>query len=525
MVERSAVNRLVGGSNPSPGAITRPRRPGVGGASPRPGPLPRPGRRATAAALALLALPATLLPLAGCASYSPKPLTPEAVEAALAPPDLADLDAVRLRARLADPGALPPVPFDPSDGLSSDEAAILAVLANPDLRAARARRGVARAQLLAAGILPNPELSAAFEEPVGGSAEHTVAGWALGLDWDLAAVLSRGAKVDAARAHGREVELDVAWKEWQVAEGARLHLVRLAIAERRLAEAGRARTLRADALGATRRAVALGVRTAADLADARDALGQARAALLEARSERDAERVELDRALGLPAGRRVPIEGGAREPIAGLLAARPPADGELAAGLADRRLDLVALRAGYESQEARLRAAVRSRFPAIRIGLEAARDPEDIETAGAGVTIGLPLFDRGQGRIAVERATREQLFDEYAARLAEARSELARIDAQLAPLRREIAAATAALGPLERRAQAERRAAERGTGDRFAYARAAAALSAKRLERLALERRLADLTVALEIASGRELLGSGGGAGGPTAAESAETTP
>ncbi len=440
-------------------------------------------------------------------------MTSEAVEAALAPPDLADPGALRLRLPATDRAALPSVPFDVSDGLSADEAAILAVLANPRLRAERDRRGVASAQLLAAGILPNPELSASFEAPVGGETAGTVPGWALGLGWDLSALLTRGARIEAARDHGRQVELDVAWNEWQVAEAARLHLVRLALAERRVAEAGRARQLRADTLRAARRAVDLGVATSADLAAASDALDRARAAFLEARSERDAERVELDGALGLPAERRVAIEGGARAPIAGLLAAPVPPATELAAGLETRRLDLVALRAGYESQEARLRAAVRSRFPAIRIGLEAARDPENVDTAGAGVTIGLPIFDRGQGRIAVERASRKQLFDEYAARLFEGRSEVARIESELGTLRREIAAAGASLGSLERRAEAERRAADLGSGDLFAADRAAAAVSARRLERLALERRLADLTLALELASGRELLG--GAAHGP----------
>jgi len=462
---------------------------------------------------ATVAVLAVLLPLAGCAgtSRSPaRPLTPEAVEAALAPPDLAAVDAVHLRARLADPGALPPVPFDPSDGLSSDEAAILAVLANPDLRAERDRRGVAEAQLLAAGILPNPELSASFEAPVGGDTESTVPGWALGLGWDLAAVVSRGARVDAARAHGRQVELDLAWAEWQVAEGARLHLVRLAIAERRLAVAGRALALRTRALRATERGVELGVRTAGDLAAAHATLDQARTTLFEARSERDTERLELDRALGLPAGSDVGIEGGPREPVARLLAARVPSAAELAPGLEERRLDLVALRAGYESQEARVRAAVRSRFPPIRIGLEATRDPENVVTAGAGVTIGLPIFDRGQGRIAVERATRDQLFDEYAARLVGARADVARISGELPTVRRELGAAGAALGRLQRRAETARRAADRGTGDLFAYDRAMAAVSSKRLERLALERRLANLMVALELASGRELLGAGG---------------
>ena len=62
-------------------------------------------------------------------------------------------------------------------------------------------------------------------------------------------------------------------------------------------------------------------------------------------------------------------------------------------------------------------------------------------TTGFGVTIDLPLFDRNQGAIAVEDATRTKLFDEYVARLFEARGEIARIVADMNSLRRQIEAA------------------------------------------------------------------------------------
>jgi outer membrane protein TolC len=44
--------------------------------------------------------------------------------------------------------------------LSLDEVAILAVRNNPDLKAKRQRASIARAQLYAAGSIPDPQLSA-----------------------------------------------------------------------------------------------------------------------------------------------------------------------------------------------------------------------------------------------------------------------------------------------------------------------------------------------------------------------------
>ena len=59
-----------------------------------------------------------------------------------------------------------------------------------------------------------------------------------------------------------------------------------------------------------------------------------------------------------------------------------------------------------------MRAAVLAQFPRVNIGFSQLRDTTNVVTSGFGVTIDLPVFDRNQGHIAIERATRKQLFDE-----------------------------------------------------------------------------------------------------------------
>jgi outer membrane protein TolC len=480
--------------------------------SPRVPTLPPPTVRSLLTSL-LLTSGCALLLTSACAGPPPEPLSGAAVEAALAPPGL---EAVRVRAPLVEHPLLPSVAFDERDGLSADEAAILAVLANPTLRAVRDRRGIAAAELLRAGILPNPELSASVGWPVGSGTDETVTGFDLGLDWNLSALVARGARLDAAREHARAVDLDVAWQEWQVAEGAKLHLQRLALAERRRETGRRAVRSARQTLRATRRAVELGVGTGPAVDAARASLETARSRLAGVDAARQVERIALDRALGLPADR--PLAGGVEagpgfEPSpepggARLHALRTwplPPVAELLDGLSERRLDLAALRAGYASQDATLRAAVRSRFPKIGVGLAAGRDPEGIETAGGGVTIELPLFDRNQGEIAVARATRQELFDEYAARLADARAEVVRIVAEIEGARRRLDLADRGESARARRLRRARRAADEGSGDRFAVGRAESDLLAARQARLDLEQRLGDLAVALEIATGRVL--------------------
>ena len=86
---------------------------------------------------------------------------------------------------------LQPVRLAPEERLSPDAAGVLAVLLNPSLQAVRDQRALADAQVLQAGLLPDPELSYDLERPVGGDTAGTVNGFGLGLSWDAASPSSR----------------------------------------------------------------------------------------------------------------------------------------------------------------------------------------------------------------------------------------------------------------------------------------------------------------------------------------------
>jgi len=106
------------------------------------------------------------------------------------------------------------------------------------------------------------------------------------------------------------------------------------------------------------------------------------------------------------------------------LAPLPPFDRTAAessiAAMGECRPDLAALRFGYAAQEARLRGAILSQFAPLSIGVDASRDSSKVLNIGPSVALDIPLFDRQQGKIAIATATRQQLHDEYAARLDEA---------------------------------------------------------------------------------------------------------
>src|SRR6266536_2663595 len=147
-----------------------------------------------------------------CATYEPMPLDQTTVAARLATPNM---EAIQVQAKEIQHPVLKPIEFDIRNGLSPDEAAILAVIANPKLRATRDQR-----------------------------------------------------KLAAARADAVSVDLDVAWQEWQAAQAAKLHVYHLAFFDQQLAVTRQEEEGLKENLDRVKRAAELGYMTRIDLAAA-----------------------------------------------------------------------------------------------------------------------------------------------------------------------------------------------------------------------------------------------------------------
>jgi cobalt-zinc-cadmium efflux system outer membrane protein len=444
--------------------------------------------------------------VAGCSTYQSRPIDSAAVNQALAPPRIESVKVAA--ARLRHPLIRPEI-IDGTGGFTPDEIAVMAVIISPELRALRDQRGVADAQAVQAGILPNPQLAYAYDQPHGNADPTLVPGKSLGLSWDLSALLTHGAQVASAQAQATSVDLSVAWQEWQAAQAARLSAFRILSLRERLPLAGAVEEALRDSLSLTQRAVAAGDKTLLDLSAATASWNEAENTRLELEQQLTEENAALALALGFPAGDTVPLKPAAAFPELPASAAESAA---LLAGLEERRLDLVALRYGYESEEANLRAAVWAQFPKIGLNVNRARDTTPVKTRGYGVTVDLPLFDRNQGQIGIARATRQQLFDEYVARVAEARSQVGQILAQLTVVQRQLRAVDDSLPELERMNQAYARALTARNADLFAARDAQGSLATRQIERSQLRQQALELSVALEIATGRALLNRGGAA-------------
>jgi cobalt-zinc-cadmium efflux system outer membrane protein len=433
--------------------------------------------------------------ISGCQRYEAKPLDKAAVESALAvPPE----QALCVQAQSLKHPIIPPIVLNLGDGLSPDEASVLAVLNNPSLRAVRDRRDIAAGELIQAGLLPNPQLGLVSERVTGGNTANTVSAYSHGINWDVMELLSHSALLSAAKKHKESVYLDVAWQEWQIAEAAKAAVYDLLSLRSQLAIATDSDRKMEKNLDVVQAAMKKGLVTELDVSAAETASHQAHSTVLALQRSVFEQKLALNQIIGVSADANVILQ----EDIALPSSIKAPSTDELLKDLEKRRLDLVALHFGYDSQQENLRAAILNQFPRVNIGLTRARDTGNVVTTGFEISIDLPIFDLNQGQIAIERATRQQLFDEYVNRIFETRTDVAKLSANIPMIINQIETAQAAVTSGRKLVETYRKATEKGQADVLSYYNAWSDLNNRQIEIIRLRQQLVDSRIALELATG-----------------------
>ena len=445
-----------------------------------------PSRTRSARLVAGVALAATL---AGCATYRAAPLADGG--AVLAEPIQAEL--AKLAAALDHP-RLKPLAIDFSRPLTPDELAVIAVVSNPDLKAARTKAQLAEAQVFSAGLLPDPQVNLTYDKLLSGPDSFDAVGGA--LVYELNALRTRGVTLAGERASQRQVRYDLAWQEWQTAGQAKLLAARIGALQAIMALDERSRDATQSILDKVLKAAARGDVKADEVESRRIAAADAADKARQAERDLSAARLDLNKLLGLTP----------QTPLLIASPAQPSTDGFDAAALfaqaQAQRLDLAALRAGYDSQEAGVRKAVMDQFPSLQLTVTRARDTSDNQTIGPAVNFTLPLWNRGRGGIAVAEATRAQLHAEYAARLFATRADIAALVDQLRLELRQRDEVARQAGPLRQVALATEDAARRGDLPQASADTARQALTDKELAVATLDQTMAEQRVTLELAVG-----------------------
>jgi len=346
-------------------------------------------------------------------SYRSEPLEERAL--------LRELQEIRLDAVRADAsshvGATGP--------LSADEAVAVALFLNPELRATRKERGVAEGELVSAGLLSNPTISASWLHIQDFTTDFASGLIDLGVSW----VPPRPGEIDAkktlARARIGEVEAEVSAAEWRLAADVRkAHLgVLIAAQQLRLAQGllelqQRVRQFIRDKRG-------LGDATDLDLSFAEVEYASALQGQALAVGDLERARQELNTLLGLPPLAEVELDPGGEPPEPDLARLEPRRLEEL---MLAHRPEIAAARSAYEQAEQRLCLACLASWPWFGVGAQYERDAGEgsssINKFGGGIDLDLPILSYNQGEIATLEAERARLREEFRSRVHRGQAEV-----------------------------------------------------------------------------------------------------
>lgn len=350
--------------------------------------------------------------LAGCQSYSPRPLDLQAYRLELESRTASEDSVARFAGRLANLEGGVPSRFDASDGISASEAEVLALFFNAELRMAR---------LGAAEALALLETSGLWEDPVFGFDGAEIFSpegpfeFGLMLEWTIPISGRLGVERDLASA-AYEAELRrVVEAEWSIR-------MRVREAWARWSEAILRQDLLGDFVADTERVVELTDRLeeAGEITrvEARLIRGQLASARLEASGaalaveEAESELYELiglwpDASIKLLPGLSVAARSEQEEDIDRLINSNP---------------SLAVSRAEYQAAEESLRLEIRKQYPDLTIG--AGYGNEDDDRLLLGLSIPIPALNGNRAGIAAAEASRDQarlsaeaLFERLARRL------------------------------------------------------------------------------------------------------------
>lgn len=334
-----------------------------------------------AAAVLFVALPAA------CATYEPLPLA----------------DKPALATSL-------PSTVDTTKPLTLVDITRLTLELNPDLRNARNNKDIAQAQIVQAGVLPNPQFNGAYGFLLGGPALFDTFGQA--LSQDIKALIVQGAARSSAEKEAQKVDADLLWQEWQTITKARLLYVDLISMQKQRDVLEQSQRLFVDRYNKSHAAMLRGDVDLTVEAPDLTALSDMNKQLADLNRQLQTKWQELDALLDL--------EPTVRFQLSTDIAVDTVDENKVLAALTDlpkTRPDLLALRHGYQSQEEKLYGAVLGQFPALIFGGNYGADTSHVYSGGPTVTLDLPIFNRNQGNIAIEQATRQKLNDEYQTRL------------------------------------------------------------------------------------------------------------
>jgi len=342
---------------------------------------------------------ASLLLLAGCVHYAPKPVAPAQTLNSL---ETRTLTAGGLRAFI-ETNAPELAKEWPRQSWALAELTLVAFYYHPSLDVARAQAGVAEADIITAGGRPNPTVGVTPEYNFNPSAGATP--WIATIQFDVPIETAgkRGLRISRAERLSEAARLRLGTVAWGVRSGVRSALLDLGYARQQAALLERQLAAQERVLSALEAKLAGGAANANDLAPTRIALARTRSDMASAGVAAEEARARLATALGVPL-QLLPPTSALRPEMA--------SDASVTSEAARRRAltsraDLLAALAEYAAAESALKLEIHKTYPDIHLGTGYQFDQGENKWA-LGLNVELPVLNRNQGPIAEAKAKRHE---------------------------------------------------------------------------------------------------------------------
>jgi cobalt-zinc-cadmium efflux system outer membrane protein len=339
--------------------------------------------------------------LTGCASYSPRPLSPQALANAYEARTFSDPGLEHyLAAHLPDAGlAESPRTWD------LNKLTLAALYFHPDLAMARAQQHATEAGVQVSRQRPNPSLG--FTPAYNTDAIAGMSPWILGsiLNVPIETAGRRGYREAHASDQLDEARFHLAEVAWQVRSQVRSRMLDYDAALREAAIVQRTLALHEKRLQAVQRRLAAGEAGQPEREAEQTALADTRLQWNAAHGRIASTRAALAAAVGVPVAALDSVELSFAALNQPLSAAQIPTPAVRRAALT-QRADLLAALARYAASQSALQLEIARQYPDLQIGPGYMWD-QGANKWSLGISLTLPLFNQNQGQIAQAKAQRE----------------------------------------------------------------------------------------------------------------------
>ena len=331
--------------------------------------------------------------LAGCATYQPRPISPEKTAAEF---DTRSLTNEDLRAFLETNHVALPAPGDAWD---IKQLTLAALYYQPALAEARAHWAAVEATKITAGQRPNPTVG--FTPTYDTT---TPPPWILGVTWDIPIETAgkRGKRIAQAEHLSEAAKWDFVGAAWQVRSHVRAALLNLYAARETESLLARQEMAQSNVVRLLEGQLAAGAVSSYEVTQARVTLGTTRLARQDAIGQSAQARVQLAGALGLPLQALDGIEfsfAGLDEFPKDLTAPEVRRDAIL------DRADVRGALADYAASQSALQLEIARQYPDLHLGPGYELDQTDNKWS-LGVSLDLPILNHNQGPVAEAEANR-----------------------------------------------------------------------------------------------------------------------